>query len=119
MNSESEDLSPLLKRWAYEQEQAVRRLKALDGREILQVRLPLGVEQYEIDGRPDGLRPQEAENLVQQHRLAGPGAADDGEHLAAADLELELLVQHLRAEPGTEPLDADRGWLAHAAQTPR
>jgi hypothetical protein len=36
----------------------VRIVKAEDGREVLQIRQPLGVEQYELDGRPDGLTPE-------------------------------------------------------------
>jgi len=50
-----------------------RRLRAhrelSDGREVMQVRLPLGIEQYELDGRPDGKRPHHTASLL-DHQLA-------------------------------------------------
>lgn len=52
------DIGPLLAGWPYEEESSVRRIRGKDGRDKLQVRLPLGLEQYEIDDRPDGLRPE-------------------------------------------------------------
>jgi hypothetical protein len=43
-----------------------------DGRQVLQVRLPLGIEQYELDGRPDGERPLGKESFLEHclERLA-------------------------------------------------
>jgi hypothetical protein len=90
VKSESEDLTPLLRRWAYEQEAAVRRLKALDGRDILQVRLPLGVEQYEIDGRPDGLRPQDVESWLEYY---GAQARALGREFTLCDGDVEKLYE--------------------------
>ena len=52
------DISDILERWSYDPDRNIRRIVAPDGRERLQVRLPLGIEQYEVDGRPDGLRPE-------------------------------------------------------------
>ena len=49
-----------------------------------------------------GLR--QAEDAAQQHRLAGAGAADDAEHLAAADLEVEPVVDDLRPKRVRSPL---------------
>jgi hypothetical protein len=42
------------------------------GGQILQVRTPLGIEQYETNGRPDGARPHGMESLLEYHlqRLA-------------------------------------------------
>lgn len=48
------DITNILEEWAYDPEQTVRIVSAADGRNVLQVRLPLGIEQYEIEGRPDG-----------------------------------------------------------------
>ena len=62
------DITELLKEWGYDEEDSVRRLRAEDGREILQVRLPLGVEQYEINGRPDGYRPKQQESWLHFYR---------------------------------------------------
>jgi hypothetical protein len=60
----SDDLTGLLERWEYEENRTVRRIRAADGRELLQVRLPLGVEQYEINGRPDGKQPEGQESWL-------------------------------------------------------
>jgi hypothetical protein len=51
------DLTQLLREWEYDPESSVRIIEAEDGRKVLQIRQPLGVEQYELDGRPDGLMP--------------------------------------------------------------
>jgi hypothetical protein len=69
--NDSPDLRKLLKAWPYDPENDVRIAHGDDGREILQVRTPLGVEQYEMDGRPDGLRPHGMESALDyyQHRL--------------------------------------------------
>jgi hypothetical protein len=49
-----QDLSHLLHEWPYDPEHTMRIITADDGRSVLQVRLPLGIEQYELEGRPDG-----------------------------------------------------------------
>jgi hypothetical protein len=47
-----------LKTWPYDpQSLSVRRLKGADGREVLQMRVDLGILQLEVNGRPDGTRP--------------------------------------------------------------
>lgn len=46
----------------------MRRILGADGRELLQVRLPLGIEQYELQGRPDGLRPEGYESWLEYYR---------------------------------------------------
>ncbi|MFQ3620988.1 MAG: UvrB/UvrC motif-containing protein [Spirochaetales bacterium] len=51
------DITELLEEWPYDPESSIRIISALDGRSVLQVRLPLGLEQYELDGRPDGIKP--------------------------------------------------------------
>jgi len=72
----SDDLSPILQRWEYDESRTVRRVRAANGREVLQVRLPLGIEQYEINGRPDGLRPEGYESWLrcyqQKAQVFGP-----------------------------------------------
>jgi hypothetical protein len=69
--SESFDLRNALKDWPYDPEHDARITQGEDGREILQVRTPLGIEQYEMDGRPDGERPHGTESWLeyQQERL--------------------------------------------------
>jgi hypothetical protein len=65
------DLRDVLKDWPYDPENDVRRA-VVGGREVLQVRLPLGMEQYELEGRPDGERPYGRESVLDHHleRLA-------------------------------------------------
>jgi hypothetical protein len=53
----ADDLGPLLKRWAFDPDHTVRMIRGRDGRRKVQVRLPLGIEQYDLDGRPDAARP--------------------------------------------------------------
>lgn len=62
----SKDLTQILSEWEYDPEKSVRIIKADDGRDVLQVRLPLGVEQYELDGRPDGVRPFGKATLLEE-----------------------------------------------------
>src|SRR5512140_3634848 len=61
--SDSVDLRKLLKDWPFEPDDDVRLVKGDDGRDILQVRTPLGIEQYELDARPDGARPHGRESV--------------------------------------------------------
>ncbi|MFP4510629.1 MAG: UvrB/UvrC motif-containing protein [Spirochaetaceae bacterium] len=51
------DLSSMFKDWPYDPDNTTRVVATDDGRDVLQVRLPLGIEQYELVGRPDGARP--------------------------------------------------------------
>jgi hypothetical protein len=53
----SQDLRSLLSSWPYHPQKTARITKGDDGRDILQVRLPLGLEPYEMTGRPDGQKP--------------------------------------------------------------
>jgi hypothetical protein len=67
----SGDLTEFFRSWKFDPDNQVRIIKADDGREVLQIRQPLGVEQYELDGRPDGLRPDGYVSYLEmfQHRL--------------------------------------------------
>ncbi|MBN2510233.1 MAG: UvrB/UvrC motif-containing protein [Spirochaetales bacterium] len=58
------DLTEFLREWNHREGKNVRFMTTMDGREIMQVRLPLGVEQYELDGRPDGYRPNGYESWL-------------------------------------------------------
>ncbi len=56
--SDSEHIDKLLRKWPYEpQTLGVRECQGVDGREILQMRIDMGVLQLEMEGRPDGSRP--------------------------------------------------------------
>ena len=62
MEDKEFDLSKILERWRYGDGEHVRRVTNHLGEEVLQVRLPLGIEQYELHGRPDGVRPKGKES---------------------------------------------------------
>jgi len=64
MNS---DIGRILSEWPYDQEHSIRIAAAEDGRSVLQVRLPMGIEQYELDGRPDGQRPFDRESVLEEY----------------------------------------------------
>jgi hypothetical protein len=55
------DLTELLQSWPYDGENPsnnFRLIQARDGRALIQVREPVGIQQLEYMGRPDGARPQ-------------------------------------------------------------
>ncbi len=61
----SSDLDFLLNQWPYEPESLCARLiKAHDGRDLIQLRIDLGILQLETHGRPDGQRPQGHDTLL-------------------------------------------------------
>lgn len=83
--SDSVDIRRLLQSWPYNPENAARIVRGEDGREILQIRSPCGLEQLEMQGRPDGTRPRGMESVLQLHlqRLASAQAIG-----SEADFEL-------------------------------
>jgi hypothetical protein len=55
----SDHLDDFLQQWPYEPEAlCVRLLKGSDGRDIIQLRVDMGILQLETSGRPDGWRPE-------------------------------------------------------------
>jgi len=62
------DLRSFLGSWPYDSENNVRVARGADCREIILVRQPMGLEEYEIDGRPDGRRIHGMESLFHFHR---------------------------------------------------
>jgi hypothetical protein len=82
-----DDLTQTLRDWPYEPGQLnVRLIDGDDGRPKVQMRVDLGVLQMEVFGRPDGLRPNGAESLLQHHEQRldeilehGPSAAANGD----------------------------------------
>ncbi len=79
--SETFDLRQYLTSWPYDPDDDSRFARLTDGRTVLQVRLPLGIEQYEVDGRPDGLRPHGQDSLLElyEDRFAKAQAAGHAE----------------------------------------
>jgi hypothetical protein len=62
------DLRSFLGSWPYDPENNVRVARGADCREIILVRQPMGLEEYEIDGRPDGRRIHGMESVFHFHR---------------------------------------------------
>ncbi len=62
----SADITDILREWEYDSDNQIRIVQADDGRQVLQVRQPLGIEQYELDGRPDGKRPFGRETVLEE-----------------------------------------------------
>src|ERR1039457_3849496 len=62
------DLRSYLKSWPYDSEKNVRIGGGVDGRKIILVRQPMGLEQAEADGRPDGRRVHGMETVLDFHQ---------------------------------------------------
>ena len=67
MGKNETDISKILEAWKYGDGDHVRRVTTAGGDDVLQVRLPLGIEQYELNGRPDGLCPQGEESWLHHY----------------------------------------------------
>ena len=63
-----DDISEVLQEWEYNRLNNIRKIKGKDGKEKIQIRLPLGIEQFEVDGRPDGKRPYGKESLLEYYK---------------------------------------------------
>jgi hypothetical protein len=82
----SNDLSRILNQWQFDPETVlVRIVPGDDGRSKIQLRVDLGMLQMEMDGRPDGLRPEGAESWLdyyerqqQTHDEQNPDSASFG-----------------------------------------
>jgi len=87
------DIDRILQQWPYEPgEISARLVKATDGREVLQMRVEMGVLQLETTGRPDGLRPVGAATYFDHLRqLADEAGGEefvlDGDQCSEADRE--------------------------------
>jgi hypothetical protein len=94
--NESFDLRGLLAGWPYDPDRDARIVRDTDGREVLQVRTPLGIEQLEMTGRPDGLRPHGMESILEFHRqrlAAATAAGDEAGFTLEADDCAELFAE--------------------------
>jgi hypothetical protein len=79
------DLRELLDAWPFDPDDELRVATGCDGRPILQIRTPLGLEQIELDGRPDGTRPHGVESELVFHEQRWEAA-----RLAGAEAKFEL-----------------------------
>jgi hypothetical protein len=100
------DISHLLEQWEYQPGQVVvRKFRAKDGQEKIQLRVDLGLLQMNAEGRPDGKRPFGYTSLLEHYQarlykhLAASGGSPEGFKLSAEDcakLQLEALQYHHR-----------------------
>ena len=97
------DLRKVLESWPYDPENDARIARVAGGREVLQVRTPVGLEQYELDGRPDGVRPHGRESVLEHHlamyeasRIAGTEDDFELEPDDCAELFNEGTLYYLR-----------------------
>ena len=86
------DIDSLLKQWSFQPgEVNARLIRARSGREVLQMRIDMGVLQMETDLRPDGQRPNGAETyydyLVGEVIREGDAFRLSKEQCAEADRE--------------------------------
>lgn len=72
------DLRKFLDAWPYDSENDARVIRGDDGREVLQVRTIVGIEQHEMDGRPDGARPHGVESFLEYHAARLEAARTEG-----------------------------------------
>jgi len=100
------DISQLLEKWAYQPGKVVvRKFKAKNGTEKIQLRVDLGLLQMNAEGRPDGKRPFGYPSLFEYYQarlykhLAAHNGSDEGFKLQPEDcakLQLEALQYHHR-----------------------
>jgi hypothetical protein len=90
--AERQDIDHILRSWPYDPSEVTARLvRASDGREVLQMRIEMGILQLETEHRPDGVRPGGAETYF-DYLLAlsvrhGDGFELSEEQCAEADRE--------------------------------
>lgn len=85
------DLTDMFREWPYDEDDNVRFLQAEDGRDIMQIRQPLGVEQYDLEGRPDGLKPESRENYLIIYLEKEAAAVSSGKSLILDDADFVKL----------------------------
>lgn len=79
------DLRGCLESWPYDAARNVRIEHSVNGRDIILIRQPMGLEQYEVDGRPDGRRVNGMETVLDFHQARIHGSMQTQ---AATDFEL-------------------------------
>ena len=85
--AKKENIDRILRDWPYDPDGiSVRKKKGDDGRQVLQMRLDLGILQLEVTGRPDGTRPHEMDTVFEYLRTR---AIEFGEDYEMSEEECE------------------------------
>jgi len=85
----SDDISKILHQWPYEPGVVTARIvRTEDGRERIQLRVDLGLLQMELDGRPDGSRPEGYGSWFEYYQHLQE--AHDAAHVDSPPFELDL-----------------------------
>ncbi len=90
----SEDIRPILAGWNFEPDLVqVRIITGDDGTRKIQMRMDLGLLQMEIDGRPDGERPQGYESLLELYEARASKAAASGDRFSLKADDCSVLMR--------------------------
>jgi len=87
----SSDLTDILYTWPYDAENNVRFLHGEDGQELMQIRQPLGIEQYNLDGRPDGIKPDGEDSFLLSYTKKKMKVELSGEKMKLEDNDFRKL----------------------------
>jgi hypothetical protein len=63
-----QDIFNILNQWEFDPNNNIRFVSVNNNREFMQIRLPLGIEQYELNGRPDGKKPYGKITLLEEYQ---------------------------------------------------
>lgn len=92
----SKDISSILAGWEHDADQlSVRLITGDDGREKIQLRLDLGLLQMDLNGRPDGQRPEGYESWLEyfEEREAAADERPEGDRFELSSDECERLLR--------------------------
>ncbi|VDA99875.1 hypothetical protein S1OALGB6SA_948 [Olavius algarvensis spirochete endosymbiont] len=87
----SGDLSRILNSWLYDERNNVRFIKGEDGSDLMQIRLPLGIEQYNLNGRPDGRKLENGDHLLEIYQRREKATKKAGGVLILSDEDFRAL----------------------------
>lgn len=88
---QSGNLSHILNSWPYNERNNVRFVRNEDGSELMEIRLPLGIEQYSLSGRPDGQKPEGGDNLLEVYQKREEAIRQSGGVLILSDEDFRAL----------------------------
>src|SRR5215813_3038655 len=82
----SQDIDAVMREWDYQPDMVQARLvEAADGRQVIQMRVELGVLQLETEGRPDGQMPHGWSTYFDYLQAQGSRADEAGQPLVLDD----------------------------------